>query len=111
MRAGARSRAASTGWSPNREGSAMRCVSCGFARTALIAVFVAGAWTTMIPTAEGAAEIASSLASGPAPEGLRTVWHEGTDDPAATLDRLERAGFRVEITLPPHLFYVRESSR
>src|SRR5438067_10065734 len=89
----------------------MRCVSCGFVRAALIAAFVAGIWTATIPAAEGAAEIASSLASAPAPEGLRTVWHEGTDDPAATLDRLERAGFRVEIAMPPHLFYVRESSR
>src|SRR5437868_2244590 len=85
----------------------MRCVSCDFGKALLIAVVVAAA----LPLQVSAAEMASSLASAPAPEGLRVVWHEGSEDPAATLDRLERAGVRVEIAIPPHLFYVRASSR
>jgi hypothetical protein len=99
----------------------MRCVSCGFVRVAILAAFAAGSAAVTFRTAGAAAlapqeareaaALASSLASAPAPEGLRAVWHEGSDDPASTIDRLQHAGFRVEIALPPHLFYVRESSR
>jgi hypothetical protein len=99
----------------------MRCVSCGFVRGAFVAAFVAGVASLTIASAGAtalgpqeareAAALATSIASAPAPQGLRMVWHEGSDDPASTLDRLARAGFRVEIALPPHLFYVRESPR
>ena len=66
----------------------MRCVSCGFVRLALIAALV------VAPRAYGASamsEMAAMLASAAAPEGLRTVWQQGSEDPTATLDRLERA--------------------
>jgi|GEM_PF-1838144 len=94
----------------------MRCVWCGFARLAGVAAVVAVTAACSPPTLAWASEAstweaATSLASDPAPGGLRLVWHEGTEDPASTLDRLERAGFRVEIALPPHVFYVRESRR
>ncbi len=93
----------------------MRCVSCGFARLGKVAALAIAAATVAWPAARATAgeartwEAARALASSPAPSGLRPVWYEGSDDPAATLDRLERAGFRVEISLPPYLYYVRES--
>jgi len=88
----------------------MRFVSCAFARPALIAVLAAAASVAPGPRAEagGAAawEAASTLATAPAPRGLRAVWYEGLEAASATLDRLERAGFRVAVALPPRVFYV-----
>jgi hypothetical protein len=95
----------------------MPCVSCGFVRLGKIAAFVLAASVAAMPAARAeaafavASEAARALVLAPAPSGLRAVWYGGSDDPAATLDRLERAGFRVEISLPPRLFYVRESTR
>src|SRR5258705_2770083 len=110
------SRAVCTGSSRNREGSAMRCVSCGFDRLAVLAAVTATlavAWygvATPAPSSEAATwGAATSLAGSPPPPGLRMVWHEGVDDPASTLDRLQRAGYRVDIALPPHAVFLRQS--
>jgi len=55
-------------------------------------------------------DAAASLASAPSPPGLRLVWHATPSDPASTHDRLERAGFHVAVSLPPHIYYVRDES-
>jgi len=93
----------------------MRCVSCGFARLTKVAALALTASVAAAPAGRALAseartwEAARALVSTPAPSGLRAVWYEGSDGPALALDRLERAGFRVEISLPPSLFYVRAS--
>ncbi len=86
----------------------MRFVSCGFARFALAATLVSAGAPSASAFETQTREAASSLASSTALPGLRTVWHDGADDPAATLDRLERAGFHVAVAIPPHVYYVRE---
>ena len=90
----------------------MRCVSCGCVRHAIAAVLLGalagGSLTGPARAAEAQGwDAASSLASSPEPPGLRLVWNESTSDPAAALDRLERAGFDVAVALPPHAYYVR----
>ena len=88
----------------------MRCVSCGFDRVIRAAALAA---LVLVPASSiGAtldAEIAASLRQSPAPEGLRLIWHDGSEDGAATMDQLTRAGFKVAIAIPPHVFYVRET--
>jgi len=94
----------------------MRCVSCGFARQGRIAALALAVWAVAMPAARAGAtgarpwEAARTLVAAPAPSGLRAVWYDGSGEAAAVLGRLERAGFRVEISLPPNLFYVRESA-
>jgi hypothetical protein len=41
---------------------------------------------------------------------LRTVWYDGEGIGPAALERLERAGFRVRVSLPPHVFYIDEEA-
>jgi len=92
----------------------MRFVSCAFVRAASGATFVAAflAAAASIGASQACAsvdqtwEAASSLAASPPPPGLRLIVHEGTEDPAAGLDRLERAGFHVAVALPPYIYYV-----
>jgi hypothetical protein len=92
----------------------MRSVSCGFVRAAagaaILAAFLAAAASVGVPRADAsrdqAWEAASSLAASPSPPGLRLIVQEGSEDPAAALDRLERAGFRVAVALPPYIYYV-----
>ncbi len=97
----------------------MPSVSCAFARFARFALVIAVAAVAVsarplaAPADAGEAatwEAASSVASAAPPPGLRAVWSDGAGDPAEALDRLERAGFRVAVSLPPHLFYVQEGT-
>lgn len=89
----------------------MRCVWSGSVKLAVVASFALGA-SSASPRPARAAEdavwdAASSLAASPAPRGLRLVQSDVPGDPAAAIDRLERAGFRVAVSLPPRLFFVR----
>ena len=92
----------------------MRFVSCGFARKALLLAFAPAALLAAAAPRAGLAsdasawEAALSLTNAPAPPGLRAIRHDGDDDPAPTLDRLERAGFQVAVAVLPHVYYVRE---
>lgn len=86
----------------------MRFVSCAFARLAPVLVL---GLTIAAPTRAAPWEAASALVSAPAPPGLRAVRYDGWEDANATLDRLERAGFRVAVALPPRVFYVLDSDR
>jgi hypothetical protein len=88
----------------------MRCVSCGFVRLAVLASAVLALGLSRAAGAE-TTTAAQSLAAAPPPPGLVMLWHDGSEDAATTLDQLERAGLHVAVALPPHVFYVRESSR
>lgn len=82
-------------------------LAMGRAAAALAALAAALICARPAPAAEAQAwDAAATLASTPAPPGLRLVCSAGTEDPAAALDRLEHAGFRVAVALPPHVFYV-----
>jgi len=86
--------------------------SGSFASGSLAFLFVLALSVPSAATASSSAvsaEVAASLASYPAPSGLTAVWHDGSESGASTIDLLERSGFRVEVALPPHLFYVRSS--
>ena len=84
----------------------MRFVSCGFARAFLLA--------TLVIASRAAADDArtwdasAALEASRPPAGLRLVWADAGIDPASTLDQLERAGFHVAVSLPPHVYYVRD---
>ena len=88
----------------------MRCALSGCVRpglTAIILCALAGSAGHSYAAETQAWDAASSLAASASPPGLRLVWNSGSEDPAATLDRLERAGFPVAVALPPHVYYVR----
>jgi len=88
----------------------MRCALSGCVRpglTAMILCALAGSAGHSYAAETQAWDAASSLAASASPPGLRLVWNSGSEDPAATLDRLERAGFPVAVALPPHVYYVR----
>lgn len=89
----------------------MPSASCAFARFAGL-VLVALAATAAPAYADESAirEAAASAAAAAPPAGLRAVWSDGAEDPALALDRLERAGFHVAVSIPPHLFYVTGTS-
>ena len=92
----------------------MRCVSCGFVSLAVVGALLGAGLAraaSLAPDAALTASVATSLAASPAPAGLSVVWHDGAEAGGATIDELERAGYKVEIALPPHLFYVREPER
>ena len=79
----------------------MRFVSCGFASLAL---------ALAIATASDARtwDASSALETARPPAGLRLVWADTGTNPVSTLDQLERAGFHVAVSLPPHVYYVRD---
>ena len=88
----------------------MRCALSGCVRpglTAMILCALAGSAGHSYAAETQARDAASSLAASASPPGLRLVWNSGSEDPAAALDRLERAGFPVAVALPPHVYYVR----
>ena len=88
----------------------MRCALSGCVRpglTAMILCALAGSAGHSYAAETQAWDAASSLAASASPPGLRLVWNSGSEDPAAALDRLERAGFPVAVALPPHVYYVR----
>ncbi|TMQ52659.1 MAG: hypothetical protein E6K74_11690 [Candidatus Eisenbacteria bacterium] len=88
----------------------MRCALSGCVRpglTAIILCALAGSAGHSYAAETQAWDAASSLAASASPPGLRLVWNSGSEDPAAALDRLERAGFPVAVALPPHVYYVR----
>ena len=88
----------------------MRCALSGCVRpglTAMILCALAASAGHSYAAETQAWDAASSLAASASPPGLRLVWNSGSEDPAATLDRLERAGFPVAVALPPHVYYVR----
>src|SRR6185295_16062169 len=90
----------------------MRCVSCVSGSLAALASVVFALLLASAARSETTAvDAAASLASAPPPPGLVMLWHDGSEDAATTLDRLERAGLHVAVALPPHVFYVRESPR
>jgi hypothetical protein len=91
----------------------MRFVSCGFARAAAAAAFLASASigaSQACAAVDQAWEVASSLAASSPPPGLRLIVHEGSEDPAAGLDRLERAGFHIAVALPPYVYYAKPTA-
>ncbi len=88
----------------------MRCALSGCVRpglTAMILCALAASAGHSYAAETQAWDAASSLAASASPPGLRLVWNSGSEDPAAALDRLERAGFSVAVALPPHVYYVR----
>ena len=88
----------------------MRCALSGCVRpglTAIILCALAASAGHSYAAETQAWDAASSLAASASPPGLRLVWNSGSEDPAAALDRLERAGFPVAVALPPHVYYVR----
>jgi len=89
----------------------MRCVLSGCVRRGLAGAVILCAFA--VPAGQAVAaetqtwDAASSLAAAPTPPGLRLVWNAGSENPATALEQLERAGFSVAVSLPPHLYYVR----
>src|SRR5688500_7953222 len=111
-----RSRAGSTGSSPNREESAVRSASStsGSARgRATPAVAAAVLAALLVATARGvAAEPLPAAALGGGVEAVRALAAEGAAGGVPDRVRaLERAGFRVEVAVAPHTFFVRAAER
>src|ERR1051325_11052793 len=99
--------AASTGSSPSREESAVRCASSSFANVAALVAFLA---TVALGSAPAMAAVGGSasaegwnretLRTLARPQGVRVI--EGVSgDPKITVDALERAGYHVDVAVLP----------
>ena len=92
-----------------QEGSAVRFVSSSFGRfLALVALLLACAAARAEAAPAWDREALRSVARAP---GVRVVTSSRAGSPVETVDRLERAGYHVDVAVIPDLFFVRPRGR